>query len=349
MKLLVVHAWLRGNLGDVLQASVLLRSLRELRPSVLDLAGYPGVARAGTEELLSLADRHVRETFAWSWRFVPRAVRRVTLEPGRRKRRAALFSGYDAIVSAPGPFLARYDARWPSALSDLEVAADLGIPFLLASHSIGPLAEDALATLGRASLCVAREATTHAYLTEHGLPSVPSADYAFLYPFEAAVGRVPPCPLPTPYRLLFLRANNLDPKSIHIGRGRLRCGGRELPLAPEEKVVLATSDVPADGHFLEKLAARLGVPSVPCRSVGELVSIVAGSSGVISDRYHPAICAVGLGKPACVLDNREPHKTQGLQTLIKDHRIEGLEALAKDGLSAIRRVLTGALPSAVPA
>jgi len=340
VKLLVVHAWLRGNLGDVLQASVLLRSLRELRPAVLDLAGYPGVARAGTEELVSLADRHVRETFAWSWRFVPHALRRLTLEPRRRKRRAALFSRYDAVVSAPGPFLARYDARWPSALFDLEVAADLGIPFLLASHSVGPLDDDAIEVLRRASLVVAREAKTHAYLAEHGLASLPSADYAFLYPFEAALGRVTSRPLPTPYRLLFLRANNLDTSGVHVARGRLRCGGREFELAPDERVVLATSDVPADGLFLAKLAGRLGVPSVGCRSVGELVSVVAGSSGVVSDRYHPAICAVALGKPAEVLVNREPHKMHGLQALIRDHRVDGLKALAADGLSAIRRVLT---------
>ena len=41
MRLLVVHAWMKGNLGDALQLTVLLTALRELRPRVLHLAGFP--------------------------------------------------------------------------------------------------------------------------------------------------------------------------------------------------------------------------------------------------------------------------------------------------------------------
>src|SRR5688500_18659485 len=110
MRLLVVHTWLRGNLGDVLQASVLLRGLRELRPSTLDLGGFPRMPGAGARELVALADRHVPEPFAWHLHLAPAALRARFLEPDWRRRRAALFSRYDAIVSAPGPFLAEYDA-----------------------------------------------------------------------------------------------------------------------------------------------------------------------------------------------------------------------------------------------
>ena len=39
MRILVLHAWLKGNLGDVLQLSVLLSALRRRNPSALDLAG----------------------------------------------------------------------------------------------------------------------------------------------------------------------------------------------------------------------------------------------------------------------------------------------------------------------
>ena len=35
MRILVLHAWLKGNLGDVLQLSVLLSALRDLQPARL--------------------------------------------------------------------------------------------------------------------------------------------------------------------------------------------------------------------------------------------------------------------------------------------------------------------------
>src|SRR5690349_8277120 len=169
MRLLVVHTWLRGNLGDVLQASVLLRGLRELGPSVLDLGGYPARPGAGARELVALADHHVPEPFAWHLHLAPAALNTRLFEPAWRKRRAALFSRYDAIVSAPGPFLAEYDARWHAALEDLDVAVELGMPFILSSHSIGPLPDAALARLRRATVCVAREGATHDYLAAHGV------------------------------------------------------------------------------------------------------------------------------------------------------------------------------------
>ena len=73
----------------------------------------------------------------------------------------------------------------------------------------------------------------------------------------------------------------------------------------------------------------------------ELVALVAGSSGVVSDRYHPAICAAVLGKPAAVLPNREPHKMHGLQSLLGDHSLERLQALARAGLDAVRDAIRG--------
>jgi polysaccharide pyruvyl transferase WcaK-like protein len=76
--------------------------------------------------------------------------------------------------------------------------------------------------------------------------------------------------------------------------------------------------------------------------VAELVALVAGSSGVVSDRYHPAICAALLGKPARILANREPHKMQGLEGLL-DRPLEELRALARAGLGAVRDALRAAV------
>jgi polysaccharide pyruvyl transferase WcaK-like protein len=73
-----------------------------------------------------------------------------------------------------------------------------------------------------------------------------------------------------------------------------------------------------------------------------LVQLVGGSSGVVSDRYHPAICGAVLGKPAQVLPNREPHKMQGLKDLLADRPLEEVQRLARRGLDTMRDVLQGA-------
>ena len=65
MRILVVHAWLKGNLGDVLQLSVLLAALRDLKPARLDLAGYPIPAGEGTEPLVAAVDRVIPDPFWW--------------------------------------------------------------------------------------------------------------------------------------------------------------------------------------------------------------------------------------------------------------------------------------------
>ena len=78
------------------------------------------------------------------------------------------------------------------------------------------------------------------------------------------------------------------------------------------------------------------MPYIACRSVAELVHLVAGSSGIVSDRYHPAICAASLGKPAQVISNREPHKMEGLKSLFADNTLEELQELARTGLRTVR-------------
>lgn len=341
MRVLVVHSWLRGNLGDVLQGSVLLRALRSLRPRTLDLAGYPRVPGEGARELLELADRHVPEPFACYWRYLPGSLGAVAIEPRWRRQRTMLFSRYDAVVSAPGPFLAQYDARCPSALCDMEVASDIGVPFILASHSIGPLSAPDLERVGRATLCVARERASYEYLLANGLRAVKSADFGFLYPYEDVVSTARGVlRSPRPYRLVFLRSRNLSLRKIRWHRGQLLLGSRLVPISPGEHVVVATSDAYRDEKFVARVAKQLGVPAAVCRSVRDLVTLIAGSSGVVSDRYHPAICAAALGKKAELLPNREPHKMQGLEYLLRQHDLGALRDLAWQGITAV----TDALP-----
>jgi polysaccharide pyruvyl transferase WcaK-like protein len=339
MRILVIHAWLRGNLGDVLQLSVLLSALRELRPRVLDLAGFPARPADQTAEVLALADNYVADPFAWYWKVLPKFVGTGLIEPLWRMRRKALFSRYDAIVCAPGPYLADYDARAPSALSDIALASELGLPVVLSSHSIGPLQPDALAAVGKAAVRIAREPATHEYLRRQGISCSLSADLAFLYPY----GTPAPGPIEPPYRLIFLRSNNLDGRALRLEDGALFDGSRLIAAASGERLVLATSDYRRDRRFLSMAARRLGVSWVGCRSVAELIQLIGASSAVVSDRYHPAICAAVLGKPAQVVPNREPHKMQGLKNLLADHTLEESQELARAGLGTLRDVLRSAV------
>jgi polysaccharide pyruvyl transferase WcaK-like protein len=73
------------------------------------------------------------------------------------------------------------------------------------------------------------------------------------------------------------------------------------------------------------------------------VQLIGASSGVVSDRYHPAICAAVLGKPAQVLSNRERHKMHGLKDLLARHTLEELQDRARAGLSVLRDALRSAV------
>jgi polysaccharide pyruvyl transferase WcaK-like protein len=333
---LVVHAWLKGNLGDVLQLTVLLDALRTLRPRVLDLAGFPAAPPAALNGVLALSDRLIHDPFIWYWKSMPAPLVNVWLEPRWLERRQQLFAGYDAIISAPGPFLADYDRRAPGALADITAAAELGRLMMLSSHSIGPLSAAALRVVARASIRIAREPWTHDYLQARGIESVSAADLAFLYPYARDLG---PPPLSPPYRVVFLRSNNLRKGALRIADGALFEGAREIAPRSPHPIVLATSDRRRDERFVVSAARRLGVRSIVCRTVPELVRVVAGASEVVSDRYHPAICGAVLGKPTRVVPNREPHKMSGLATLLDGRPLGELQQAARDGLSALQLAL----------
>jgi polysaccharide pyruvyl transferase WcaK-like protein len=336
MRLLVLHAWLKGNLGDVLQLSVLLSALRELRPRVLDLAGFPAQAAPETQEVLTLADRYLPDPFPWYWTAAPSLLRKAVFERRWMIRRGAFFSRYDGIICAPGPYLANYDARAMSALCDLRIASELGLPAILSSHSIGPLSADGLAAVAAARVRIAREPSTYRYLCEHGMSVVLSADLAFLYPYSRPSVQESPG---SPYRAIFLRSNNLDARRLRVESGTLIEGSRVIAETCGDRLVLATTDYRRDERFLRRAARTLGVSWVACRSVAELVQLIAGSSGVVSDRYHPAICAAVLGKPSQIVLNREPHKMQGLKSLLSDSTLEELQELARTGLRTMRAAL----------
>lgn len=338
MRILVVHAWLKGNLGDVLQLSVLLSALRELEPAALDLTGYPSPPADATADLTALADRVLPEPFWWFWHYVPSALGQMTIAPRWVAARRTLFDGYDAIVCAPGPYLASYDPRAVPALADIRAAVAARRPIILSGHSIGPLSDTQIADVRQASVCVARESSTFDYLTARGCAAQLAADYAFLYPYEQVwQGDQVQDP---PYEVLFLRSDNLAIGELRAENGRVFHGDRVLAGRTGGRLVVATSDSRRDERFVAQVAQRLGATCVVCRSVPDLVTVIGRSSGVVSDRYHPAICAAVLGKPVRVVPNREPHKMRGLTELLAANSVSQLQAMARSGLGAVRAGLT---------
>ena len=101
MKILVLHAWLKGNLGDVLQLSVLLSALRELKPGRLDLAGFPSRPAPETGEVLQLADGYLPDTFPWYWAMAPATAGTFLFQAWWRARRPTATSA-PSVSGCPG-------------------------------------------------------------------------------------------------------------------------------------------------------------------------------------------------------------------------------------------------------
>ena len=343
MRLLVVHAWLTGNLGDVLQTSVLLRALRGLEPAALDLSGCPAVPSERCRPLLDLADRVMSEDpFPRPRSFLGRRAGLALWEVRWRRERGRLFREYDAVLSAPGPFLSSADRRVHSTLLDVQVARALGVPFVLSSHSIGPLGRPQLRRLAAAGLIVAREPATHEYLSREGIVSRLAADYAFLYPRPASgLERGYRQRFGGDYRAAFLRSDNLDFSALRLQDGALHYGADVLA-GPGSRLVLATSDPHRDEGPLGSLAVRLGVPFAACETPDELFGVIGGASEIVSDRYHPCVCAAALGKRPAIIRNREAHKMGGLERLLEGRGLEEIRNLAASGLEEVLGFLRAA-------
>lgn len=334
MRLLIVHTGRWSNLGSVVQTAVLLEALREVAPSQLDLNCPPAALRGLPTSISTLVDGCVVDQPPRYWSYLPPVLRRGVAEPVWRRKRRALFSEYDAIISAPGAFLVEDDPLLTAALCDIEVAAELRMPLVLASHSIGPLSAVMRDRLARARLCVARENTSHMYLSTHDITSIAGADLGFLYPYETHLyGGVRS--IAQPYRLLFLKTEGSAPEDPGAYEGELHRTAQNVGRSTNERIILASTDAERDTRALVKLGRRLGHPVVLCRSVPALVHLIAGSSGVTSDCYYPAVCAAALGKPVEVLVTRQPHKMLGLQGLLGTHDLGELKRLAQVGLNAV--------------
>ncbi|MCK5450909.1 MAG: polysaccharide pyruvyl transferase family protein [Candidatus Omnitrophica bacterium] len=338
MKILLVHAWLTGNLGDLLQTYVLLKHIRSHSPTILDIAGYPKNPAKNTTLVTDLADNILYDEPA-AEKLPVIGLRFSSIWQDRRQRvRAKLYAKYDLIVSAPGPFLTMHDERLRTALLDLKVAKAVGVPFIFSSHSIGPINPQQANELKNANLIVGREPESYNYLRAFDISSVKSADFAFLFPFSDFIASSADI-RPNKTCLLFLRSNNLLDKQIIIRDEKVIVGNIEIQKHEYEEIYFATSDPKKDEKFLTRIATKLEAEIIICKSVEQLIAAVDRADLIVSDRYHPLICAAVLGKKIKAIMNQSTHKMKGIETLLSNHTMKDIQIMAETGLKSISSFL----------
>lgn len=328
MKVLVVHGWLTGNLGEELMLHPLLSALRSRGPETLELAGWPARPAESMARVAKLVDRFIPEE-----PFRPKSWRgsvRYKLTTARARKR--LLKAYDVIISKPGPYLASRDGRVLNALTDVELGKAMGKRVIISNHSIGPLERKQLSVLRKADLVVAREPVTARYLEHHGCSFFFGADPAFVYNFKKADEHAVDCPN---HDLVFLRFNNLDLNSIMLRDGGLVSNEEWLVPPRNNPLALASSDTGKDLEKLSALATRLGLPVLSFDSVDAMMAAIRAATGVFSDRYHPAVCAKIAGTPVHILEfRREAQKMDGLREMLEEP-IDTLVARSAMGLERV--------------
>jgi polysaccharide pyruvyl transferase WcaK-like protein len=313
MRIVLLHGWLRGNLGDLCIAHQLVRFLRARFPQAhLTVVSEPRGEWTVPEELLAATDAYVERPF--------------------REAVDDLLGDASAVVQIPGGGLQDPgDSRGPYMLRDAELCHRLGVRHVLAGHSFHPSLD--LGPL-RGSVVIAREPASHALLHSRGIPSLLSADPAFLQPVpEAAAVRAG--------TLLFLRRRHFESIALD-GEAVVTDGMRTV--IPALPLTLASSDPLRDDKVLQPLATRHDLPYERCLDLLHLLRIIAGSAHVVSDRYHPVIFAAMLETPFTFLQREGSLRDHGLRDLLAGHTPVALAALARAGFTSVAAALDGALP-----
>lgn len=306
-RILVTHAWIRGNLGDYCTAKQLLLYLRRNFEGVsIDVVSVPGEHFQARHDIAALADTYMERPFMDDL--------------------TAMFPSYDAVINAPGGGLqSSEDRRGARMLEDARACARLRIPHVFASHSFHPSFD--YAGLEK-SLIVTREPASEILLRSHGLRPIAGADLAFI---EDVPRRHESTEAPV---LLFLRFDHF--RTIRRDRRTLLLDERSITL-PEAPLVLATSDPLRDDMLLLPLSKQWGVPYLRSPTLDHLLLSIASATHVISDRYHPVIFAHMMGVPHTFLRQEGSLRDEGIDRLLTEHSIQTLAAKAHDSLDAIWR------------
>ena len=328
MKILIIHSWLTGNVGDIMHAYVLVKNLSKIHGIEIDIAGFP-------------------EDIASNWQFITQNfIRKCIPEKPEdpeinTENRINLFKNYDLIISMPGPFLSNMDHRKRYALLDLKIAKALNKPFIFGGHSIGPIDNSDIKILQYADMIIARETITHHYLNSINVNNHLSADYSFLYPipFFKFQGLRYFKRYKLKYKVLFLRHDNLDYSKIKAVDGMIQYTNMNIINGSKHIIVLGSSDQYRDQKKIKALSKSIGIPHVICQNPDELIALISFSSGVVSDRYHPCIIAHRLGKNLKIIESMNNFKMDGLKELIQEKTNKEITNLAKAGVNLIHQFI----------
>lgn len=314
MNIVLLHGWLRGNLGDACITYRLISFLKQKFPNCrLTLLTEPH----GSWSLPAHFSQSLDRIVAWSCLDSPEDFLRDA----------------DAVIQVPGGGLQDPgDSRAPFMLRDAALARDRKIPHAFAGHSFHPSYD---LEMLRGSFLLAREPASHDLLLSRRISSVLSADPAFLEPMPAVMQE-------RKGTVVFLRFRHFT--TITVNDHELITDGSRTPL--QDSVTLASSDPLRDDDVLQPLSERYGLPYERCMELSHLLRVIGEAREVVTDRYHPAIFATMLGIPCTFVPRQGSLRDEGLLRFMRDHTPAQLGLLAESGFRALGSWLQDEMESA---
>lgn len=310
MNILLLHGWLLGNLGDYCITRKTALFLRERFPSAhLTLVTEPLGTWTLPDELTEILDVVIQRSF--------------------REPQEDLIEKADAVLQVPGGGFQEENharARAPFMLRDAEACHKRGILHIVAGHSFHPSYE--LKKL-KGSLVLAREPASYELLQSLDIPSVLSADPAFLEP-------MPDVYIERKGTALFLRWRHFH--NISKAGKLLTMDDRSI-LYKEEPLMLASSDPLKDDVVLRPLQEKYDLLYQRSFDLHSLLDVIYRSAYVISDRYHPIIFAAMMGIPYLFLERHGNLRDIGLRTFLQQKSLHELKSLASLGFETIATAL----------
>lgn len=300
MKILCTNGWLRSNLGDLWMTQIILKRLREAGHELTVCSrGFPSGWESQGAELIEENPRQ------WN-----------------KNERRQLFNRFERIVHLPGGGLQARDPRMAPMLKDICLASEMEIPYALSGHSICPLVDPK--ALAKASLILAREPLTSAWLESQRIAHVNSVDPAW----SQAIQSIPK----EDQTLLMLRWDGgISPQDIAISSNNIVIRGRSIPL--RGRLAISSSDSRKDCNLGRAIATRLNANWNPCQSLSELSKQIGASVQLITDRYHPTIMAKLHGVDTSFIGNDSVRNAGLRQLLIQPNDL--LRHQSRNGLTTL--------------
>lgn len=310
MHILLLHGWLRGNLGDACMTDQLLQYLRRRFANAhITLVSEPRGQWTIPADLLSRVDTFIEQPY--------------------RDPVDELIATADAVINVPGGGLQDpADARGAFMLRDAELCHRLGIFHAFVGHSFHA-SFDLPALQG--SFILAREPASHALLASRGISAHLSADPAFLLSAPSAASACSGT-------ALFLRRWHFQEVAKHDKT--LMMDDRTVKYE-HEPLILASSDPLRDDSVLAPFAAQHALRYERCFDLSHLLRVIGSAEHVISDRYHPVIFAAMLGVPFTFLQRKGSLRDEGLSIFLREKSIAELRELSAAGFGMMCDVMAG--------